>query len=61
MADPNVRFLAPQKLETEPGAQGSQIAFKHWKKTFDHFLAMVELNTPTGKDTDKFGLLGARD
>ena len=63
--DPNVRFLAPQKLEIEPGLQSSQITFKHWRTTFLHFIKLIEDNntaiaTASGRaalPVDKFGLL----
>ena len=62
MADPNVRFLAPQKLEVEPGLQTSQITYKHWKTTFLHFVRRIEANAAAASDAasntvDKFGLL----
>ena len=61
-----MRFLAPQKLEIEPGLKNSQITYKHWKTTFLHFVKLIEANgaastsatTPTTRPAvDKFGLL----
>ena len=57
MADPNIKFLTPQKLEVEPGAANAQISFKHWQKTFEHFIARCAANAGRDHPVDKFGML----
>ena len=63
--DPNLRYLAPPKLEVEPGSKNSQITFKHWKTTFLHFITSLEsgaeaaakANNTEVIPVDKLGLL----
>ena len=57
MADRNIKFLTPQRFDAEPGAQDAQRAFKHWHRTFEHFLHGCEKNATTDFPLDKLGML----
>ena len=50
--------MRPAKLEADPNAPDSKQVFKHWRKTFERFVAVVEngreVNDP---EIDKYGLL----
>ena len=50
--------MRPAKLEADPNASDSKQVFKHWRKTFERFVAAVEngrdVNDP---EIDKYGLL----
>ena len=52
------RLLRPAKLEADPNAPDSKQVFKHWRKTFERFVAATEngrdVNDP---EIDKYGLL----
>ena len=52
------RLLRPAKLEADPNAPDSKQVFKHWRKTFERFVAALEngrdVNDP---EIDKYGLL----
>ena len=52
------RLLRPTKLEADPNAPDSKQVFKHWRKTFERFVAAVandrDVNDP---EIDKYGLL----
>ena len=52
------RLLRPAKLEANLNSPDSKQVFKHWRKTFERFVAAVE-NGPDVNDPeiDKYGLL----
>ena len=47
------RLLRPARLEADPNAPDSKQVFKHWRKTFERFVAAVENN----RDENDFEVL----